>query len=238
MRIAIADDEPDMLAALVHTLAGDGYAVDTFADGEEVLKALCRETYDLLLLDWNMPRLDGIELVAWAEQNLTSPPPIIMLTSRDAKEDVVRALETGAVDYIVKPEAAEVIRARVAATLRRKRAVPGRAERRFGAFEFDDASHAVRFAGETIDLRQKEYNLALLLFENLDRPLSRAYILQRVWHSSPDVETRTLDMHISRVRSKLTLRPERGFALTTIFGFGYRLDSCAADGVKETARNA
>ena len=75
-------------------------------------------------------------------------------------------------------------------------------------------------------MRLKEYNLTRLLFENLNRPLSRGYILQRVWQTSPDVETRTLDMHISRVRAKLNLRPERGFSLKSIFGFGYRLDTC------------
>jgi DNA-binding response OmpR family regulator len=227
MRIALADDQPDEIAEIIACLKDSGMDCVQFANGEEVIAALRRETFDLLMLDWNMPRMDGVDVLSWTQQNLSPPPPVIMLTSRDSSDDIVHALETGATDYIRKPEDPVIVRARVKAALRRGREAQPETQNQFGGFEFDDGGQLVRFDGVAVDLRLKEYNLARLLFENLNRPLSRSYILQKVWNTSPDVETRTLDMHISRVRAKLNLRPERGFALKSIFGFGYRLDTCS-----------
>jgi DNA-binding response OmpR family regulator len=177
------------------------------------------------MLDWNMPRVNGLEVLAWITDNLKESPPVIMLTSRDGKDDIVHALQEGAIDYITKAEHPDIVRARVAAALRRS--ARGTAEQAtFGGFRFDRATQTVWYMDEPAQLRAKEFDLARLLFENLDRPMSRSYIMKRVWNSSPDLETRTLDMHISRVRAKLKLGPERSYVLRTVFGFGYRLDSC------------
>lgn len=231
MRIAIADDQIEDLENLSHILTAAGYQTTCLNNGDDVIAALRRETFDLLMVDWNMPRSTGLDVVVWANENLKPPPPIILLTSRDSKEDVIQALESGAVDYIVKPGDPDIIRARISAALRRR---PAEAPQTgdiasHGRFVFDRARQAVIFDGEPIELRAKEFELAKLLFDNINRPLSRSYIMARVWNASPDIETRTLDMHISRIRSKLQLRPERGVALRTVFGFGYRLDSCAPD---------
>lgn len=227
MRIAVADDQAEDLAAMCALLREAGYVCTPFANGDDAIAALRRETFDLLLLDWNMPRSTGLDVIVWANSNLSDPPPIILLTSRDSKEDVIRALESGAIDYIVKPGDPDIVRARIAAALRRRGDGPGVEKATYGEFTFDRARQAVKYGDNLIELRAKEFELAKLLFENMNRPLSRSYIMSRVWNSSPDVETRTLDMHISRIRSKLQLRPERGVALRTVFGFGYRLDSCA-----------
>lgn len=230
MRIALADDRLDEVANIIPALVEAGYSVDTFGNGEELMAALRRDTFDLLLLDWNMPRTDGLDVLIWVRDNFQPAPPVIILTNRDTKSDIIMALETGAADYIRKPEDPEIVRARVAAALRRtwdKAATPSS---QFGSFIFHDATESVSFDGETIELRHKEFMLARLLFENLNRPLSRGYIMQRIWQSSPDIESRTLDMHISRLRTKLHLRPERGMSLRTIFGFGYRLDSVLPSG--------
>jgi DNA-binding response OmpR family regulator len=227
MRIAITDDHPDELAWTAGLLRDAGYDCSTFASGEDLIAALRRDTFDLLMLDWNMPRMSGLDVLAWLPSNLEVAPPVIVLTSRTAKEDIVRALEAGARDYIVKPEDAAVVRARVAAALRRLGPTKDNSQMRYGDYLVDNGAGQVSYCGEAIELRPKEFELARLLFENTDRPLSRSYLMQRVWKSSPDVETRTLDMHISRVRSKLGLDPDRGFALRTVFGFGYRLDNCA-----------
>ena len=230
MRIALADDQTDDLAALTALLTGAGFQCSTFSNGDDVIASLRRETYDVLLIDWNMPRSSGLDIVVWAGTNLPNPPPIIMLPSRNNKEDIIRALETGAVDYIVKPGDPDIIRARVAAAARRSRLEPPVDDGlRFGDFLFDRFRQNVTYRDTTIELRAKEFELARLFFENVNRPLSRSYIMARIWNSSPDVETRTLDMHISRIRAKLLLRPERGVSLRTIFGFGYRLDSCPED---------
>lgn len=229
MRIAVVDDQPDEVIEIVDALSASGMACVTFDSGEDIVAALRRETFDLLVIDWNMPRIDGLQVMKWANDNLNDPPPVIILTSRTAKEDIVHALEAGAADYICKPEAPEVVRARALAAARRLGVLRRRQQVSFGGFTFDDATASVRFGDEVVELRNKEFELARLLFDNLDRPLSRGYILQKVWHTSPDVETRTLDMHVSRVRTKLSLRAERGFVLKSIFGFGYRLDSCHDD---------
>lgn len=230
MRIALVDDQPDDLANMLAMLTSAGFQCSTFTNGDDVIASLRRETFDLVLLDWNMPRSSGLEVVVWAGESLPDPPPFIMLTSRNNKEDIIRALECGAVDYIIKPGDPDIIRARILAASRRKRIEPQVDETsRFGDFSFDRFRHTVTYIDQAIDLRAKEFELARLFFANMNRPLSRSYIMARVWNSSPDVETRTLDMHISRIRAKLQLRPERGVSLRTIFGFGYRLDSCPQD---------
>jgi DNA-binding response OmpR family regulator len=227
MRIAIVDDQPDELAWIAGILGSSVHDLVMFSSGEDLIASLRRDTFDLVMLDWNMPRMSGLDVLAWLPSNLEVAPPVIMLTSRNAKDDIVAALEAGASDYIIKPEDPAVVRARVTAALRR--AAPGRSikESRHGDYLIDSGSGRINFGDDAIELRPKEFELARLLFENADRPLSRSYLMQRVWKSSPDIETRTLDMHISRIRTKLGLGPERGYALRTVFGFGYRLDSCA-----------
>ena len=228
MRVALVDDNADEIAGIAESLRTSGFDCAIFGSGEELIAALRRETFDLLLLDWNMPSMTGVDVLSWARDNIASPPPVIMLTSRERKEDVIYALENGAVDYIRKPEDPDIICARIKAAVRKERSEPA-GNSSLSGFEYDTLTQTVRFGEEVIELRQKEFHLARLLFENLNRPLSRGYILQRVWQSSPDIETRTLDVHVSRLRSKLGLKPERGVVLRTIFGFGYRLDSCGSD---------
>ncbi len=228
MHIAITDDNLDEVSAVIGALSADGHDCVTFGGSAALLAALRRETFDLILLDWNMPGMSGLEVLGWLGENLPARPPVVMLTSRDAKEDIVAALEAGADDFIIKPEDAAVVRARVRAALRRQQAPASSPLLQFGGFSFDPGGQEVRFEGALIELTRKEFEVAQLLFENCNRPLARSYMLGRVWHNSPDVETRTLDVHISRLRAKLNLRPERGFALQTVFGFGYRLESVHA----------
>lgn len=227
MRIALVDDDPDEITEIAEILRTSGCDCSLYSSGEELLAALRRETFDLLLLDWNMMGMSGMKVLAWVRENLSPTPPVIMLTNRDRKEDIVFALDAGAADYIRKPEGPEIVRARIRAAMRERRKEVPESDGSFGKFTFETMARTVTFEDEVVELRQKEYALARLLFDNLNRPLSRGYILQKVWQSSPEVETRTLDVHISRLRAKLKLRPERGFALQTIFGFGYRLDSLA-----------
>lgn len=229
MRIALVDDDLDEIAEVARVLKESGCVCTLFSSGEELLAALRRETFDMLLLDWNMQGMSGLKVLAWVWENLDPPPPVIMLTARDKKEDVVFALDAGAADYIRKPEDPDIVRARIRAAVRRNQPDRSSMANSFGGFSFDNLSKSVAWDGQRIELRQKEFDLARLLFDNINRPLSRGYILQKVWHSSPDVETRTLDVHVSRLRAKLSLKPERGFALQTIFGFGYRLDSVSPE---------
>ncbi|MCP5396767.1 MAG: response regulator transcription factor [Sphingomonadaceae bacterium] len=225
MRIAIVDDEPSISGPMAQALSSAGMACETFPDGGAARRALQRETFDVMLVDWNMPGMSGIELVSWAMESMEAPPGFIMLTGRSDPDDIVHALETGASDYIVKPGEPAVVIARVKAVARRGQPpVPERQES-FGPFLFDNLDRTVSVSGEAVKLTAKEFELALAFFKNLNRPLSRQYLLSEVWGSSEGVETRTLDMHVSRIRSKLGLRPEQGFVIQSVFGFGYRLET-------------
>ncbi len=227
MRIAIADDDEAARLLLMDMIGQWGHVCSPFKNGRDLITALQRDTFDLLIIDWTMPEPDGMEVVRWARQNLKPCPPMIMLTNRADKDDVVAGLDLGADDYIVKPEQSHVILARINAVLRRSvRTTEGESQfERFGIYMFDKLREVVMFRGEEIKLTAKEFALARLLFTNAHRALSRAYIMERLWNSAADLHTRTLDMHISRVRSKLQLRPENGYRLLPIFSYGYRLET-------------
>lgn len=230
MRIAIADDDPELLDQLHTALSDTEHQCERFRSGDQLITSLKRETYDVVLVDWNMPGETGLNVIQWANEMLEKPPAFILITSRSDKSDVVRGLEAGAVDYVVKPESKEVILARIEAANRRLR--PPEADRftRFGDYEIDRLLKTISWKDDPVKLTNKEVELATLFFDNLNRPLSRAYIFGQVWGGVPDVESRTLDLHVSRVRSKLQLRPQHGFAIQTVFGFGYRMDRCTEPG--------
>lgn len=226
MRIAIADDDLTVRQHIQGLLQKRGYACSAFASGEEMVTGLQRDTFDLLIVDWNMPGMSGLDVLTWLGENAVVRPSVIMMTNRADKADIVRGLDAGADDYIVKPEEDKIIVARVEARLRDWKAAD--ADLRtvsFGSYVFDKLENSVLVSGERVELTAKEFALARAFFENKHRPLSRAYILETIWNSVGDLPTRTLDVHVSRLRNKLKLKPENGFRLHTIFGFGYRLES-------------
>ncbi len=224
MRVALADDEQELREQIAAIVFAAGHDIEVFANGLSLQTSLKRETYDVVLLDWNMPGLDGLEVLHWASENMESAPAFIMITSRSETDDVVRALEAGAVDYIIKPEADEIIRARVEAAGRRFGYSGAETSAAFGQYILDRKAKSISIDGEEIALTAKEFDLADLLFQNVDKPLSRRYMFSRVWGGEAELETRTIDVHISRLRSKLKLQPENGYVVRTVFGFGYRMD--------------
>jgi DNA-binding response OmpR family regulator len=226
MRIAIADDEQDVTNYLKDIAEELGHTTVIFSDGNALSQSLVRETYDLVILDWSMPKKDGLETLKWMQTALQERPPTIMMTNRTAKKDITDALNAGADDYITKPEDRTVIAARINAMLRRN-AGSGAFDTKatYGKYEFDRIEQTVTFDGETVMMTAKEFELADLFFRNRDRTLSRNYIMETIWRTTAALATRTLDMHISRVRAKLDLKPENGFRIFTVFGYGYRLET-------------
>lgn len=226
VRIAILEDDLALAGHVEKSLSDAAHSCILFGDGQRLVQMLRRETFDLMILDWNVPGLSGHGVLQWARENLDICPPVLMLTSRSAEEDIVACLEAGADDYVVKPIAAPVLRARVDALARRVYPPPPHdGIEEFGDYLFNIRREALTFAGEEIPLTAKEFALALLLFRNLHRPLSRAYIFESLWGLNPDLPTRTLDAHISNVRTKLNLRPGNGFKLAPIYAYGYRLEA-------------
>lgn len=227
MRIGIVDDELEMHSFLARVLGEGGHSCVCMQNGQQMLRSLQRETFDLLLLDWNLPDVSGLNIIAWAQANIDPCPPIIMLTSRSGADDIVTALHAGADDFIIKPEDPAVILARIEAVVRRIRpGVDRTREYNFGPYCFIPRDDRVLVDGAVVALTSKEFALAFLFFAEMDRPLSRDYLLEKVWNSVPGVATRTLDVHVSRIRSKLELSAQRGYRLRTIFGYGYRLETC------------
>ena len=230
MRIAILEDDDVQAAAVNQLLAGAGHACQPFMTGRALVAALRRDTFDLLVLDWNVPDMSGVEIIGWTRRNVPAPPPVLLLTSRADEGDVVTALNAGADDYVTKPAQPSVLLARVAALLRRAYPDRGGGVETFGAYRFNLAAQVVTIDDEPIALTAKEFGLALQLFRNTHRALSRTHLLEAVWGRNPDLPSRTLDMHVSRVRSKLRLRPENGFRLTPVYSYGYRLERLDGDG--------
>lgn len=238
MRVAILDDEPAELRRVEQTLQqipqpGDvPWTLHGFERGEDLLRQLKRETFDLLILDWQLPDLSGLALLRWTREHLAVPPPAIMVTSRDAEQDIVLALSSGADDYVSKPFRSNELKARVKAVLRRHGGQRSSASEVlvFNDLRFDDAELTVTRDGLPISMTEREYRLARCLFSNLGRPLSRDYLYERFWPHEEMLSSRPLDTHIYRLRNKLGLNAERGWQLLTIYGYGYRLESVAGDG--------
>ena len=225
MKIAVLDDDPVQLEFISNVVEEAGYRATLFSRGQALISALRKDTFDLIVVDWNLPDRSGLEILAWARTNLKPAPPMLLVTSRAEDEDVVAGLDAGADDYLPKPLSKPVLAARINALIRRAYAQPVTPGiETYDDVVFHEAAGSVARDGETIALTAKEYALALLLFRNLHRALSRTYILETVWGNEPNLNSRSLDMHVSRVRSKLELRPEQGFRLTPIYSYGYRLE--------------
>lgn len=222
MRLAVLDDDRALCADIAARLRRAGHGCFEFYSGETLRRALRRESFDLLVADWNVPDLSGAALLAWARANLPAPPPVVMLLDENAPPGTA----AGADDRLIKPGDLGQIESRVMATLHRAyggRALTARVET-FGQHVFDQVAMTVTVADRPVTLTAKEFGLALLLFRNLGRPLSRGHIMESVWGRMPDVPTRTLDAHVSQVRKRLGLRPENGFRLSSVYGFGYLLE--------------
>lgn len=228
MRVVIADADSDVVAHLKLIIKQLGHDAVGFIDGNALIQALSTENFDLVILDWNIPGKNGMSIITWMQTNLPNRPPVIMMTNRSAKRDITEALNAGADDYITKPEDRSIIVARVNAILNRHAGIGAfDTEVTYGIYLMNRLEQSVTMHGKTVLLTAKEFELAEMFFKNTDRTLSRNYIMQTIWRTTATLATRTLDMHISRVRAKLNLQPENGFRIFTVFGYGYRLESIA-----------
>jgi len=226
MRVFIADNDSDVVDYLKQIVKDLGHDAVGFTDSKTFTEILLREAFDLVILDWNIRAADEMSLLEWMNKTLVTRPPVIVMANRSAKRDTADALNAGADDYITKPESRNIIAARVNALLRGNAACGAfDTEVTYGAYKMNRLEQSVSIHGQTVILTAKEFELAEMFFKNTDRTLSRHYIMQTIWRTTATLATRTLDMHISRVRAKLALQPENGFRIFTVFGYGYRLES-------------
>jgi DNA-binding response OmpR family regulator len=226
MRIAILEDDPDQLALLQRWLAQDGHDVHGYRTGREAMMRATRESFDIFILDWQVPDVSGTEVLQWVRNNVSQSVPILFVTVRDSEQDIVFALESGADDYMIKPARQNELLARVHALLRR--AYPREEDKQlsFPPYEIDTQRGEIRRAGARIELTPKEFDLAVVLFRNIGRLMSRGHLQEAIWGRSGELATRTVDTHVSQVRKKLDLRVESGFRVVPVYNYGYRLEQC------------
>lgn len=233
MRVAALDDDPEVLKLVQSVMQWMGHDCVAFDRAEPLLTQLRRETFDLLILDWQLPGVSGLDVVRWARANLEHRVPIIFVTNRGEERDVVEGLGAGADDFMVKPLRVEELRARLQALFRRTYPDNEAQVQQYAGYRLNTSNKTITYEGEAIELNGKEFELARRLFSNRGRLLSRAHLMQSVWGQDNNIPTRTLDTHISALRVKLGLRPERGFQLTAVYGQGYRLEEVVEDSEQE-----
>lgn len=218
------DQDKDLAEAICTTLHAAGHLPFLAADASAVLAQLRHGDMDLLVLDAASHPAMAKDL-AHAARHAPQAIPVLLLSPRSAENELMAALEAGASDYLVKPVRHGELALRIQLLLRRTYPDQHAGESlHFDAYSFDTASSRIVREGKTIEVTQKEFDLALLLFRHLGRPLSRAYIRETVWPGESELPSRTLDTHVSRVRSKLSLRPENGYRLAPVYSFGYQLE--------------
>ncbi len=223
-RVLVVEDEESLHALLQYNLEKEGFSVDVAVDGEEALMMIDERAPDIVILDWMLPKVSGIEVCRRLRGRAqTRNLPIIMLTARGEESDRVRGLDTGADDYMVKPFSMTEFTARVRAVLRRIR--PALAEERLalGDIEVDQAAHRVRRNGRSVRLGPTEYRLLLHLIQHPGRVFSREQLLDAVWGSEVYVEVRTVDVHVGRLRRALSEDGEVD-PIRTVRSAGYSID--------------
>lgn len=222
-QVLLVEDEPAQREVLAYNLESEGFAVRRAGNGEEAMLMVAEAHPDLIVLDWMMPLMSGIEVCRQLKtRDETRDIPIIMLSARSEEVDTVRGLETGADDYVVKPYALRELMARVRIQLRRSRPSAAGAELSFDDIRLDPERHRVKRAEQELKLGPTEYRLLVTLLEKPGRVFSRDQLLDHVWGRDIYVDTRTVDVHIARLRKALT-RHGGEDPIRTVRGAGYAL---------------
>lgn len=227
MNIASLEDDPVQAELIKSSLTNAGYTCTVFPTGKALLRVLAKpHTFDLLLLDWEVPDVSGLDVLHWVRENQGYSLPVLFLTSRTDEIDIVTGLQAGADDYVRKPFQPGELLARVQALLRRMNPITQSNEAfKFGVYKIDPINNTIHLKNEIVELAPKEYDLALLLFRNPGRLFSRDVLSTAVWNREIPATSRTLDTHLSNIRRKLQLRPENGVRLNASYALGYRLES-------------
>ena len=225
LKVLIVEDENSLLELLKFNFTKDGFKVDTAMDGETALEKILNKAPDLLVLDWMLPKLSGIELCRRIRKNKEIKNlPIIMLTARGEEDDRLRGLETGADDYITKPFSVNELMARVKAVLRRIRPMFADEILSYKGIVVDLVSHSVNRDNEALHLGPTEFNLLVFFMENIGRVFSREQLLNHVWKDEAFVEPRTVDVHIRRLRKAINHDVKEDY-IRTVRSAGYSFGS-------------
>jgi two-component system phosphate regulon response regulator PhoB len=223
--VLIVEDEAALMTMLRYNLEKQGFRVEEAGDGEEALSRINELKPDMVLLDWMLPHLSGIEVCRQIRRRpATRELPVIMITARSEDQDAVRGLNTGADDYVTKPFSTEALVARMRALMRRSNTVPAKGELRFHDITLDLAAHRITRNGRQLHLGPTEYRLMEFLMQRPRRVFSREELLDAIWGPSIHVEPRTVDVHIRRLRKAINA-PDELDVVRTVRAAGYALDT-------------
>lgn len=223
MKIFILEDDIDQSDLYAFWL--DDYDCTVFNKARDLIKKIPFDVPDVLLIDWNLPVVDGLDVLHWLKGSRYDNIPVIFMTSRSTESDIVTALTDGADDYIVKPASEEILKARINAVTRRLKTSKKKQETSFvfDSYQFDHKTNSVSFKNKNVTLTNKEYELAIYFFKNEGLLISRNKLLESIWLQSSSINTRTVDTHISRLRKKLLLDGTHGWKLISIYHHGYKI---------------
>lgn len=228
MKIAILEDDPTQLQMLVHVMHSLGHETSTYTNGKPLMEDLAADArFDLLIIDWQLPDVTGLQVIDWVRRHLLSQVPTLFVTSRADEEDVVAALAAGADDYMVKPVGQSELKARILALLRRS-FPEAMGPLAVGDYVFDPASKTVFLRGEKVDIPPREFELAFFMFRQAGRLVSRRRLQEAVWKSSGETASRSVDTYVSRIRTRLKLGQDNGYRLCSVYRQGYRLEAVSA----------
>ena len=222
-KILVVEDEPNQVELIEFNLNSEGYEIVVARDGEEALNLAEEENPDLILLDWMLPKVSGIEVCRQLRRSkMTREIPIVMLTARSEESDKIRGLDIGADDYITKPYSIKELLARVRAAMRRPSASVISDQLIVGKIVVDLQKHIVAIDGLQVNLGPSEYRLLVTLMQSPERVFSREQLLDHVWGISANVDTRTVDVHVGRLRKVIEVGANKNI-IRTVRGFGYAL---------------
>ena len=226
MRIASLEDDADQAELTRLWLMDADHTVDCYDDAAGFLRAVRRDSFDLYVLDWMLPDLSGIEVLEKLRNSMDDYTPVVIVTAKDEEQSIVRGLEAGADDYLVKPVRHAELVARVAAVLRRVGGnKPDEEALDVKPYTLSLANNTISLNGDKISLTNREFELALFFFRNAGKMVSRNHMLESIWGiENKSVSTRTVDTHVSRLRKKLKLNEDNGWVLSSIYQHGYRLE--------------
>lgn len=225
MIVAILEDIVTQAGVVAGWLNKAGYDTEVRHDGDSFVELVRTQRADVLLLDWDVPGKSGIDVMRWARESFADALPIIMMTQHDGENDIVFGLDSGADDYLIKPLRERELIARVNAQARKYYPEMQRAKIvEVGKFALDVRAHAATVDGAPIELSQREFDLALMLFESVGRIVSKDMMIKRIWGVVDRKYDATLATYMSKLRSSLGLRPKNGLVITTVYNYGYRLE--------------
>lgn len=229
MKVLIVEDDRSQRALLAHWVKGEGHRVEAFEDGRSLIRFLEADTADLLILDWNLPDVSGEDLLRWIRGRRHASLPVIFQTVHDREEDIVRILDAGADDYLVKPLQKATLLARMRAVMRRVPAVSDRHNTiEIGNVTLDGRSQTLATKTATLAPGEKEMAIAWQFARRVGQVVRRQQLLAEVWGVSPEIETRTVDMYVSRLRTKLR-QLQADWHIHSVYGAGYRLELSRED---------